>query len=1316
MKAHSVFVARTCLYFFILFIVACAEQPPPLTDKASFKGFSAEQSHLRLGVRALGAWSSPVEIDNEIVTNTTAHMALGPKAVMNASGQQFLSWQLFEDFDANSGQYQLARNKVLYNDSNNGWQSSLPFRADQASLPSSPQFQYSQNGQYLYALWQVQEVLMFNQFESANGWGTPREIGQTQGGWLKVHDNQAHVFWMTALGSGSRIDHQLYDPTVSWMPPRAIQSDQVILKLSQPMRDSLQIHFVALQATNTGGFALTHITQAIDDTVNVNIVENLNPGQNITHLFFHMNPHNNQLDVVYVKRMEDQSQTILHRHFNGVWSESTTLDQSMNDYSRLDGQIDVTMDDAGKLTIVWFKYEDDGAIIRATPVAVEKRADQSFTPAAALSSPVFIRSSGSGVENNANELFSLHVQSDSNQQLAVIWVQQSNNLSELFFNQQSPTSIWPVPDVISTYAANNTTINGASVVVNANDKHVYWLTGSDVGNDRVYSLNHSESLGRPGTPVTPNPLDPGATKPSNHLLSSDVCEACHLPTGLTQVEHAEVIGTCVSCHNSVIAGGKTEIHITTTDMCDACHSVITWMPVIYVDHTQVLGSCNSCHTQVVNHISTTQICEACHTVTIWIPVLLVDHNEVMGLCFDCHNNVIAAGKSATHEVSSDNCAECHNTVSWLLSGATPPPSNPGGPPPNLPPLPPPNTGPIDPTQGLPANHINTTLECLACHVNGTTFVPFVDHAQVIGTCAECHNGTVARGQPSYHIATTTICEACHQTINWIPVLVDHTQLLGTCVSCHSKPVNHIIASDECNACHQVDYFVPVIAVDHNQVIGSCFDCHNGMIATGKSATHVPSSEICEECHATTHWIPALNNGVPGGINGSDLWQRQAMVSSYVLNTQREKLHGPIVAALGGQQAALSIVKHSNFNPITGRFNSSQSELFSLDVNTQAWLSDAPIAQNDLQGASIIKTIAGDGQNYQLYALWKHNDLLYFSGKNNAAIWDLPLTLGAVYDDFQLLKQADQTLCVIWTEKTATGLLLNARRLSAGNVWSGIFSTPIETGSDLSLAVENFSQQVAVLAYQHTAGANTIAKQVQVQLFELNAASGWVLRNSQLSLSETNLKSAQLSLAFTTDNRPLVVGALVQNIPLPSLSIVYTQLEIGSNQWSALQRIGRSENQANFLASPLRLKFNRNGNILLAWSQVESPSLNQVRFKAYSNQFDPQSNQWSGADYLGSLFDRFEGSVDIVQRADGSAMAIWSTLQQNNSILSARRFDLQNGWTATSEIIAGFDLTNDGQIKDTVLQFSGNDIYATWAVSQTTASGEQVTAWTASSAF
>ena len=87
----------------------------------------------------------------------------------------------------------------------------------------------------------------------------------------------------------------------------------------------------------------------------------------------------------------------------------------------------------------------------------------------------------------------------------------------------------------------------------------------------------------------------------------------------------------------------------------------------------------------------------------------------------------------------------------------------------------------------------------------------VDHAQVSGPCASCHDGSLATGKNVAHSATTNLCELCHtSTTSWTVAQVDHTQVLETCASCHDgsglrarngKSPRHIVTTAACDTCH-----------------------------------------------------------------------------------------------------------------------------------------------------------------------------------------------------------------------------------------------------------------------------------------------------------------------------------------------------------------------------------------------------------------------------------------------------------------------------------------------------------------------------------
>src|SRR5579871_2222863 len=68
-----------------------------------------------------------------------------------------------------------------------------------------------------------------------------------------------------------------------------------------------------------------------------------------------------------------------------------------------------------------------------------------------------------------------------------------------------------------------------------------------------------------------------------------------------------------------------------------------------------------------------------------------------------------------------------------------------------------------------ATHIPSTNNCAECH-NTISFRPDVhfQHREALGACVTCHNGTIATGEGPTHPATSTNCEACHTVVSWNP--------------------------------------------------------------------------------------------------------------------------------------------------------------------------------------------------------------------------------------------------------------------------------------------------------------------------------------------------------------------------------------------------------------------------------------------------------------------------------------------------------------------------------------------------------------------
>ena len=405
------------------------------------------------------------------------------------------------------------------------------------------------------------------------------------------------------------------------------------------------------------------------------------------------------------------------------------------------------------------------------------------------------------------------------------------------------------------------------------------------------------------------------------------CESCHL--------NAVFRGTprdCGTCHitgSLFDATPKTAVHISATNNCAACHNTISFRPDVHFDHAEVMGSCVSCHNGSIaegegpTHPATSQDCAACHTVISWNPPKFVDHTQiplsVAGFCIICHNGTQAAGKPAGHIATNLECGDCHLTTTW--TGATF--DHTGI-----------RSGCVSCHNGTKAvgkqgNHMPTTNLCENCHTTGIgTSTPSwtpskFDHTQMtVTSCETCHSGTVkistgfVSGQPVNHgppIPSAVDCAVCHGNTpaaeTWtvlaasIPVL--HAGLnVANCVLCHggqtfagvpvpyipmsvtgvsptkktplAPPHIPILTGTDCSSCHGAAYqaggFGPATAMSaakHAFVSTTCNTCHD----TGKSfyvgtgtplqlrpADHTNSNDPrmatgdCSLCHETKDWV------------------------------------------------------------------------------------------------------------------------------------------------------------------------------------------------------------------------------------------------------------------------------------------------------------------------------------------------------------------------------------------------------------------------------------------------------------------------------
>ena len=99
--------------------------------------------------------------------------------------------------------------------------------------------------------------------------------------------------------------------------------------------------------------------------------------------------------------------------------------------------------------------------------------------------------------------------------------------------------------------------------------------------------------------------------------------------------------------------------------CESCH-----LNAVFFGTPRDCGSCHTTGSQfnatpkTATHIPSSNNCAACHNTISFRPAFHFDHAEVLGSCVSCHNGTIAQGEGPTHPQTSQNCAACHSVMTW----------------------------------------------------------------------------------------------------------------------------------------------------------------------------------------------------------------------------------------------------------------------------------------------------------------------------------------------------------------------------------------------------------------------------------------------------------------------------------------------------------------------------------------------------------------------------------------------------------------------------------------------------------------------------
>lgn len=404
---------------------------------------------------------------------------------------------------------------------------------------------------------------------------------------------------------------------------------------------------------------------------------------------------------------------------------------------------------------------------------------------------------------------------------------------------------------------------------------------------QVYLGDIHNSVSDPAVlPVQTVPVEETATGEYQYQLSFDQpgqyslylhCESQTLPSvhpseSQLLLTHAFVLHNTekLSTGDLVLPGS----HIETTVECESCHFVNESQRIALLEYAvSEIVQCSICHDGIAaagktdGHVPTQMPCRQCHDTQSWT-IQGLDHEQVTAIaCIECHNGIVASGKWINHIPTDDECQACHDPApaTWApVSAANVDHAHVIGSCSDC------HCGSVNVGTGCGGpDHPQTDADCGACH-STNVWLPLVpDHSLLVDNCIACHDGESASGKSPNHILTTDVCEACHEPAPtpWTPLAsanVNHNEILSAnCTSCHQcvVPINcppepHPPYIDDCAACHQPPAWLPT-QVDHALTTTDCVVCHNGVDASGKSGTHIYTTDVCEACHepANPYWAP-----------------------------------------------------------------------------------------------------------------------------------------------------------------------------------------------------------------------------------------------------------------------------------------------------------------------------------------------------------------------------------------------------------------------------------------------------------------------------
>jgi len=342
----------------------------------------------------------------------------------------------------------------------------------------------------------------------------------------------------------------------------------------------------------------------------------------------------------------------------------------------------------------------------------------------------------------------------------------------------------------------------------------------------------------------------------------NACTDCHINNNYN---FTSANTDCYGCHqaawNSTPSfGGNVPNHITAgfpTSLCSQCHDTIAWTDSTF-NHANTGFPLTNSH-QIAPAGKVTG-CDQCHVGNY--SSLAIQPTDCGNS--QCHLNTNYGGgwQGTTNPVHSSagapfaaaNCANCHNTISFLTATfdhAT--------------------TGwPLTGSHQLaPAGKV---VACTDCHVGNNYNLTAANT-----DCYGCHqtawqSTTTIGGSVPNHITagfSTSMCSTCHDTVLWSDGKFDHTTTGFPLQGPHMLPPRTTVTGaigpmvNACTDCH----------LGGNYTTGypttDCYGCHQSYYVNAQTyGTNVPNHVVatypttCISCHTTwvtTAWLGAVFN-------------------------------------------------------------------------------------------------------------------------------------------------------------------------------------------------------------------------------------------------------------------------------------------------------------------------------------------------------------------------------------------------------------------------------------------------------------------------